>query len=133
MKFGRERRKNRSEIPMTAVKKQLEQITREGGFKAALLTTEDGFSVVDVESKLDSGSLAALAGFVWKMNQNVFDLTGFETIDQITMSGISGDSVICRSFEVLDQPVVLIVIADVESAYRDLTDRAVEGIKRILV
>ena len=118
---------------MTAVKKQLEQITSEGGFKAALLTTEDGFSVVDVESKLDSGALAALAGFVWKMNQNVFDLTGFETIDQITMSGISGDSVICRSFEVMDQPVVLIVIADVKSAYRDLTDRAVEGIKRILL
>ncbi len=133
MRLRRDRRKNRSEIPMEAVKKQLEQIAREGGFKAALLTTEDGFAVVDIESKLDSSSLAALAGFVWTVNMNVLDLTGFEKIDQITMSGPTGDSVICQSFEVMDQPVVLIVIASVDSAYRELTDRAVEGIKRILM
>ena len=133
MRFWKDRRKNRSEIPMTAVKKQLEHIARKGGFKAAILTTEDGFAVVDIESKLDSSSLAALAGFVWKMNNNVLDLIGFENIDQITMSGLSGDSVICQSFEVMDQPVVLIVIASVESPHRKLTDQAVEGIKRILV
>lgn len=133
MRLKKDRRKDRTEIPMDAVRKQLEYIARDGGFKAALLTTEDGFAVVDIESKLDSDALAALAGFVWKMNENVLDLTGFEKIDQITMSGPSGDSVICQSFEVLEQPVVLIVIAGVKSAYRELTDRAVEGIKRILV
>lgn len=127
-----ERRRDRSEIPMKAVRKQLEHVAREGGFKAALLTTEDGFSVVDIESNLDSSALAALAGFVWKMNREAVALTGFENIDQITMGGPSGDSVICRSFEVMDQPVVLIVIAAVETACRDLTDRAVQGIRRIL-
>ena len=89
--------------------------------------------MVDIESKLDSSSLAALAGFVWTMNMNVLDLTGFEKIDQLIMCGPSGDSVICQSFEVLDQPVVLIVIAGVKSAHRELTDHAVEGIKRILI
>ncbi|RKZ07289.1 hypothetical protein DRQ25_11900 [Candidatus Fermentibacteria bacterium] len=118
---------------MDAVKKQLEQIASKGGFKAALLTTEDGFAVVDIESKLDSSSLAALAGFVWTMNMNVLDLTGFDGLDQITMSGPSGDSVICHSFKVLEQSVVLIVIASVESTHRELTDQAVEGIKRILI
>ena len=132
MRLWRDRRRDRSEIPMDAVKKQLEQIAREGSFKAALLTTEDGFAVVDIESKLDSSSLAALAGFVWTMNMNFFDLEGFEQIDQITLSGPSGDTVICQSFEVLEQPVVLIVIASIESVHRKLTDRAVEGIKRIL-
>jgi len=133
MKFRKDRRKDRSEIPMDAVKKQLEHIAREGGFKAALLATDEGFAVVDIESKLDSGSLAALAGFIWEMNKEALDLTGFKQIDQITMSGKSGDSVICQSFEVTGQHVILIVIADVKSEYRKLTDRAVEGIKRILV
>ena len=133
MRLWKDRRKNRSEIPMKAVKIQLEHIARKGGFKAALLTTEDGFSVVNIESELDSSSLAALAGFIWTVNMNVLDLTGFEGLDQITMSGPSGESVICQSFEVMDQPVVLIVIASVESPHRKLTDYAVEGIKRILV
>jgi len=118
---------------MKAVKKQLEHIATKGGFKAALLTTEDGFAVANIESELDSTALAALAGFVWTMNMNVLDLTGFDGLDQVTMTGPSGDSVICQSFEVMDQPVVLIVIASVESPHRKLTDRAVEGIKRILV
>ncbi len=133
MEFKKDRRKDRSEIPMDAVKKQLEHIAREGGFKAALLATDEGFAVVDIESRLDSGSLAALAGFIWEMNKEALDLTGFKQIDQITMSGKTGDSVICQSFEVIDQHVILIVIADVKSEYRKLTDRAVEGIKRILV
>lgn len=129
----RERRKDRTDIPIDAVKKQLEHVARDGGFKAALLATEDGFDVVDIESNLDSSSLAALAGFIWEINQDILDLTGFKQIDQITLNGKSGDSVICQSFEVMDQQVVLIVIASAESEYRPLTDRAVEGIKRILV
>lgn len=128
----RERRKDRTEISIDAVKKQLEHVARDGGFKAALLATEDGFDVVEIESSLDSGSLAALAGLVWEMNLNARDLTGLCQIDQITLSGESGDSVICQSFELMGQHVVLIVIADLVSAYRGLTDRAVEGIKRIL-
>ncbi len=133
MRIRKDRRKDRTEMPMDAIKKQLEHVAHDGGFKAALLSTEEGFAVVDIESSLDSSSLAALAGFVWEMNKDVLDLTGFKQIDQITMSGKTGDSVICQSFEVMDQPVVLIVIADVKSGYRELTDHAVEGIKRILV
>ena len=130
--FGKDRRKDRSDVPMEAVKKQLEHIAREGGFKAALLTTEDGFAVVDVESNLDSDALAALSGFVWSMNRNAVELTGFSSIDQLTMSGRSCDTVICQSFDISGEPVVLTVIACVDTPYRDLTDRAVEGIRRIL-
>jgi len=136
MKFYREhwgdRRKDRSDEEMKAVEKQLEHIAEEGGFMAALMASEDGFVVADIESELDSAELAALAGFIWTTNMNVVDLTGFEDVDQLTLSTPSGDAVICRSFEVLDQHVILIVIASVDSAYRGLTDRAMEGIKRIL-
>ena len=128
----KERRKDRSEIPLEAAKKQLEHIAREGGFRAALLTTEDGFAVVDIDSQLDSDALAALAGFVWKMNSNALDLTGLQDIDEISLSGPSGDSIICQSFEVAGQPAVLVVIASVEPLYRELTDKAVDGLRRIL-
>jgi len=136
MKFYRKlwgnRRKDRSEENMKAVEKQLEHIAAEGGFKAALLASEDGFVVADIESELESEALAALAGFVWTANRNALDLTGFKDSDQLTLSSPSGDAVICRSFEVAGQPVVLTVIARIEPAYRGLTDRAMEGIKRIL-
>lgn len=129
----KDRRKDRTDMPMEAVQKQLEHIAREGGFKAALLTTEEGLTVVDIESELDSDALAALAGFAWDMNRNAVDMTGLEDIDQITLGGENGDSILCRSFEVSGQPVVLVAIAGVKTPYRDLTDRAVEGIRRILV
>jgi hypothetical protein len=128
----RERRRDRSHIPIEAVKKQLEFIAREGRFKAALLATEEGFDVVEIESNLDSDSLAALAGMVWDMNVNTRDFTGAYQIDHITMNGKTGDSIVCQFFELLGQPVALIVIVENASVCRKLTDRAVEGIKRIL-
>jgi len=128
----KERRRNRTEIPIDAVKKQLEYIAAEGGFKAALLATEEGFDVAEIDSEMDPGALAALAGLVWDMNINAREFTGPFQIDHITMNGHSGDSVICQFFELLGQPVALIVIAEEASAYRELTDRAVQGIKRIL-
>ncbi len=128
----RERRRNRTEIPIDAVKRQLEHIADEGKFKAALLATEEGFDVVEIESGMDSAALAALAGMVWEMNTSVRDFTGARHIDHVTMSGPKGDSVICRFFELLDQNVALIVIAELESPFRKITDKAVKGIKRIL-
>jgi len=128
----RERRRDRAQIPIEAVKKQLESIARGGRFKAVLLATEEGFDVVETKSDLDAGSLAALAGMVWDMNNNTRDITSAYQIDHIVMSGKTGDSVICQFFELLDQPVALIVVSENASVHRDLTDRAVEGIKRIL-
>lgn len=127
-----ERRKNRTEIPIDAVKKQLEVIAGEGGFKAALLATREGFDVVNVDSGIDSGILAALAGLLFEMSSQIRDFSGARHLDHVTMSGPRGDAVICRFFELLDQPVVLIIISDRTAIFRDLTDRAVEGIKRIL-
>jgi len=128
-----DRRKDRAELPMEAARKQLEHVAREGGFKAALLTTEDGFAVVDIESNMDSNALAALSGFAWRMHRNVQDLIGFDGLDQITLNGSTGDSLIFQAFTLLDQPVVLTVIARSVNPYRKLTDKAVEGIKRILL
>lgn len=127
----KERRRDRTHIPVEAVKKQLEYIAAEGHFKAALLATEEGFDVVEIDSELDPASLAALASMVWDMNVNAREFTGPYQIDHITMNGHTGDSVICHFFELLDQPVALIVIAEETPVYRELTDRAVEGIKRI--
>ncbi len=127
-----ERRKNRTEIPIDAVKNQLEHIAREGGFKAALLATREGFDVVDIDSGIDSSILAALAGLVFEMSAEIRDFSGARHMDHITMSGPHGDGVICRFFELMGQPVALIIITGIQSRYRELTDRAVDGIKRIL-
>ncbi len=127
-----ERRKNRTEIPIDAVKNQLEHIAREGGFKAALLATREGFDVVDIDSGIDSSILAALAGLVFEMSAEIRDFSGARHMDHITMSGSHGDGVICRFFELMGQPVALIIITGIQSRYRELTDRAVDGIKRIL-
>ncbi|HRW78761.1 MAG TPA: hypothetical protein P5207_08855 [Candidatus Sabulitectum sp.] len=127
-----ERRRDRTEIPIDAVKKQLEKIAREGGFKAALLATREGFDVVETESGIDSSILAALAGLLFEMSTEIRDFSGARHLDHLTMSGPRGDAVICRFFDLMDQPVALIIITEMQSRYRELTDRAVDGIKRIL-
>ncbi|HAA59134.1 MAG TPA: hypothetical protein DCE42_30575 [Myxococcales bacterium] len=127
-----DRRKNRSNVPSEAVKKQLEAIAQDGRLKAALLADEDGLTVVNIESDHDTESFAALAGFLWNTSKEIESVAGLTKIDQLTLTDPEGDTIICRFFELLGQPVVLgVIAADGDDSRRPFTDRAIAGIKRI--
>ncbi|MBW1971449.1 MAG: hypothetical protein JRI44_01235 [Deltaproteobacteria bacterium] len=126
-----ERRKDRSDIPYKAAKKQLEYIAREGEFKAALMTTEDGLLVVDISSQYNNEELGGIAALLNEVKKRIELVVQFQT-DQIVIKDRSGLSFICRFFKVLGQTVSLTVIAPESSPKQELTDRAIQGLKRIL-
>ncbi|MDM8543696.1 hypothetical protein QUF90_21695 [Desulfococcaceae bacterium HSG9] len=127
-----ERRKNRSEKQIEALKKQLQHVAREGGFKAALLATADGELINDIESTYESDKLSDLANTIGQMLPNARDKADLSPIQQITLTDNSGNIMFFRFFNVLEQPVVLIVITRNAITVVELIERAVLGIKRIL-
>lgn len=126
-----ERRRNRSDVPLEAAKKQLEYIARENDLKAALLATEEGISVVDIDSQYDADFLAAIAGFLLKTSKELEDLDDLAGVDQISMRTPSGNTLICRFFNLLEMPVVLGILTGQDDAMRPITERAITGILRI--
>ncbi len=129
----RERRKDRAKLMAPAIKKQLEQVAKEGNFKAAVFATKDGEVVASIDSRYDTKTLAVLGSELWFSSRIFRNLVDFEQVNSMTMSDSLGNTVICSFFEILDSPGVLGVISTMETPHRDLTDRAIEGIRRIIV
>jgi len=127
-----ERRKDRSRKQIEALKKQLQHVAREGGFKAALLATADGELINDIESTYQSDKLSDLANTIAQMIPNARKKADLSEMKQITLTDDSGNTMFFRFFKALDQPVVLIVIKSNKIEENELIERAVSGVKRIL-
>ena len=127
-----ERRKNRSEKQIEALKNQLQYVAKRGGFKAALLATADGELINDIKSTYKSDKLSDLANTFGQMLPNAREKTDLGQIQQITLTDDSGDTIFFRFFKVLEQPVVLIVITHNAMDEIALIERIVVGVKRIL-
>jgi hypothetical protein len=127
-----EKRKNRSEKQIEALKKQLQYVARQGGFKAALLATADGELINDIKSTYKSDKLSDLANTIGQMLPNAREKADMSPIKQITFTDDSGNTIFFRFFKVLEQPVVLIVITRNAIDQTKLIERAVSGVKRIL-
>jgi len=127
-----ERRKDRSDKQIEALKKQLEHVARQGGFKAALLATADGELINDIESEYESDKLSDLANTIGMLLPNARQKSDFSSIKQIILSDDSGNTMFFRFFEALDQPVVLIIVTRNAIDEIELIERVVSGVKRIL-
>jgi len=127
-----ERRKDRSVKQIEALKKQLQHVAREGGFKAALLATADGELINDIASTYQSDKLSDLVNTIGQMIPNARKKVDLSAMKQITLTDDSGNTLFFRFFEALDQPVVLVVITSNKIDKNELIERAVSGVKRIL-
>ncbi len=132
MPYEPERRKDRSGKQIEALKKQLQYVAREGGFKAALLATADGELINDIESTYESDALSDLANTIGKMLPNARKKAGLSPIKQIILADDSGNTMFFRFFKVLDQPIVLIILTHNAINEIKLIERTVSGVKRIL-
>jgi len=137
MKFNvfnrRERRRDRSGLPVNAIKKQLDHLSREGKFKVAILATENSLISVNIDSELDSSQISTIARSIWKISKIANEFEEVLDIHQISLSEMSGENgIICYSFTVRKQMVVLICITKVESVHSELIEKASKGIVRII-
>lgn len=132
MPYQPERRRDRSDKQIEALKKQLEYVAREGGFKAALLATDDGELINDMDSDYQSDALSDLANTIGNMIPNVRKKAQLSPIKQVLLTDDDNNTLLFRFFRALDQPVVLIIITQNANLEIQLIERIITGVKRIL-
>jgi hypothetical protein len=130
--FRKDRRKDRSEIPATALKKQLEHFVEQGGYKAAIMATGEGFIAVDSESGFDSRQQTDIARLLWGMSRTVYGEDLVRNKKQIVLRGEDGETIFCRYFVLNKQLIALIFLGSMEIDGSALIESAVEGISRIV-
>ncbi len=132
MPYQPERRRDRSDKQIEALKKQLEYVAHKGGFKAALLATGDGELINDIDSEYQSDALSDLANTIGNMIPNARKKAQLSPIKQVLLTADDGNTLLFRFFRALDQPVVLIIITQAANIETQLIERIVTGVKRIL-
>ena len=130
---AKDRRKDRSAIPVKAIKKQLEHLAREGKFNAAILATKNSYISINLDSNLEANQLSTIARSIWKISRIADELNDIWTIQQINIIEESEENgIIFHSFMVKKQHIVLICITKMAAVQSELIENTTRGLIRIL-
>ncbi|MBN2587346.1 MAG: hypothetical protein JXR55_08650 [Candidatus Fermentibacteraceae bacterium] len=130
---GRERRKDRSGLPVEALKKLFRNLAQQGGFKAVMMATGNGLISVNIDSGLEAEQLAEISRIVWQFNKSVAEMEPIRSLRRMILTeGTSGEALVCVSFRVKTRLISLIVMTGIEVPDPEFMEKAVQGIERIL-
>jgi predicted regulator of Ras-like GTPase activity (Roadblock/LC7/MglB family) len=107
----------------------LRQMNEEGGFKASVLVSSDGFPITSVSSPFDIEMMAAMVTLVGNTIEQARKSIGLDELDEVSMVQADKARLICRHFSVGDEQVILATIAPPHRTYRRLTNRAIKSIR----
>ncbi|EIC22074.1 MULTISPECIES: hypothetical protein [Thiorhodovibrio] len=129
---NKDRRIDRSAIPLIAVRKQLERIVKDGNLKAAVLASSDGLTLVAPVNDDQSEAISALAGYLNKAKSLIEKNLLNTAATDITFTGQDGTTFHCRYLELFDELVTLAVITKGAAPSGEILSRAMSGIMRIM-
>jgi predicted regulator of Ras-like GTPase activity (Roadblock/LC7/MglB family) len=127
-----------SEQPISAkylqgkLEKVLNRITREGDFRASILSTLDGFSIAAVSSQFDDVVISALSSIVQEASKRAETYIGFKRMDEVSLVDDDKFRLVCREFIADEGHFVLTVVVPPYKTYRRLTNVAIREIEKIL-
>lgn len=127
-----------SQTPISAkylqgkLERVLNKITREGDFRASILSTLDGFSIAGVSSHFDDVVLSALSSIVQEASKRAETYIGFKRMDEVSLVDDDKFRLVCREFTAGEGHFVLTVVVPPYKTYRRLTNVAIREIEKIL-
>jgi hypothetical protein len=129
-----ERRIDRSQIRVEAVRKQLERAAADGGFDLLVLADEGGSLIGGAGGGKahDPEEVAAFAGHLADIRRILSKHLHVYDTEEIRVIRAIGRELVCRFFRFRSTGLVLIAFARDSEPSREHLDRAVTGVQRIL-
>jgi predicted regulator of Ras-like GTPase activity (Roadblock/LC7/MglB family) len=113
-------------MPKVTFEETLERINREGNFEASVLATPDGLPIATAPAGYDSDVTAAMVALLQSVAQQTQDHVGMAPLDEVSVRASDQIRLVCRSFRVDDEDLILAVVVPREQRYhRQLTNRAI--------
>jgi len=131
--FRRERRRDRSELPAAALKKQLEKFAEEGDFKAVMLATGNGFLSIDNGSGMGVNQLTEIDKVIWNLSKEIYNAQVLKDTQQFILRNESGSAFFSYFFVVKKQLIALIFLSELNINHTKLVTKAAGGISRIIL
>lgn len=111
--------------------KSLRKMIREGDFKAAVLSLEDGLPLVSAPGHYEDETAAAMVTLLNETTKRINHKLRLPEVDEISIVYDDRTRLVCRYFAVDGHALLLMVLAPPDQSYRRLTNRTIKEIERI--
>lgn len=110
----------------------LTRMNQDGGFSVSILTDQHGFPIASSSLvEADSTRQSAVVAMVQRTAQYAADHLEMSATEEICLSDVGGQVLVCRLFVAKDHPLILAVLmADRTKPHRRLTNGAIAAIRR---
>jgi len=112
-------------------KKALRTMTKEGDFKAAVLSLEDGLPLVSTPAHYEDEMAAAMVTLLNETAKRINHQLRLPQVDEISIVYDDRTRLVCRYFTVDGHKLLLTVLAPPDQSYRRLTNRTIKEIERV--
>jgi len=123
----------RAEYLQGKLEKVLASISSEGDFKAAIISTLDGFSLAAQAEDFDDVKLSAISAIVQDVSRKAEFYIGFKRMDEVSLVDDDKFRLVCRMFDVGENTFILSVVVPPHQSYRKLTNDAIKQITVLLL
>lgn len=112
-------------------KKALRTMAKEGDFKAAVLSLEDGLPLVSTPAHYEDETAAAMVTLLNETAKRINHQLRLPQVDEISLVYDDRTRLVCRYFTVDGHELLLMVLAPPNQSYRRLTNQAIKEIERV--
>ena len=114
--------------------KGLRTMNKEGDFKAAVLSLEDGLPLASAPAHYeDEAAAAAMVTLLSETTKRINHQLRLPQVDEISIVYDDRTRLVCRYFTVDGHVLLLMVLAPPEKSYRRLTNRTIKEIERVWI
>ena len=111
---------------------QLKRLNIEGEFLASLVADVQGLPVAAMDSDYNNEMIAALSALVRDVSYRAESQLGFKKMDEVSLVDDDKIRLVCRYFQVGENPYILSCLIPANQTYRRLTNTAIREISKIM-
>ena len=113
-----------------AFEKILQELNRDGDFKAAVLSTTEGLSLASAPTGYEDEMAAAMVALLNKVARQARQQLNLAQVDELSLVGDDRTRLACRYFSLDGQDLVLAVLVPSDHYYRRRTNQAIRKIRQ---
>lgn len=114
---------------MKPLNQMLEQLVRNNGFRAAVLTNELGLPLAAFPEGSESETPAAMVAYIQRLYDQVHERVGLRQMQEIVLRDRVGQQLVCRRFSARQHGITLAVLVPPGRAYRQAVEEAIGEIQ----
>jgi predicted regulator of Ras-like GTPase activity (Roadblock/LC7/MglB family) len=113
-----------------AFEKILQELNRDGDFKAAVLSTTEGLSLASAPAGYEDEMAAAMVALLNKVARQARQQLNLAQVDELSLVGDDRTRLACRYFSLDGQDLVLAVLVPSDHYYRRRTNQAIREFRQ---